>query len=485
MTKKHKSPHPLWATQHRQPGTELRLIRGKYYLYSVSSRYDPVLKRAKKISGKILGSITKEHGFIKSEKRILVEKAAKVVNIKNVSVREYGITSFLNTYNGAIQEKLQVFFPEHYQLIIYMAFTRLVQNSPLKNMAFHISKSMLSINDPVSYSEKTFSQALREIGNRRDQVSAYLKSFIKPNDYVLVDMTNMFSASSQMRFSKEGYNSDMIFDKQFNLMYIYSPSLVQPVYYRLFCGNIKEVRGFKLCLQESGIAEAVVIADKGFYSKANLTNLQEEGLQYIIPLKRDNGLVQYDKLDRKKLSYFKFEERYIWYVHYVHQGENVFLFKDERLKVQEEKDYLDRIETLPEYYALETFHEKTERFGTIALISNATNQDPQHIFTSYKSRNQIEVMFDGIKNILHADRTYMQNEDALQGWMFINHIALQWYYQIYNLLKKQNQLKRYSVKDFITHLNEIKKVKLNEQWITEPIIKASEAFLQKLNIHIT
>ena len=52
-----------------------------------------------------------------------------------------------------------------------------------------------------------------------------------------------------------------------------------------------------------------------------------------------------------------------------------------------------------------------------------------------KSRNQIEVMFDGIKNILHADRTYMQNENALQGWMFINHITLQWCYQIYNLVK--------------------------------------------------
>jgi transposase len=97
---------------------------------------------------------------------------------------------------------------------------------------------------------------------------------------------------------------------------------------------------------------------------------------------------------------------------------------------------------------MEAFHQKAERFGTIALLSNVHNQDGQQIFTSYKSRNTIEVMFDGIKNVLHADRTYMQNEDALQGWMFVNHIALQWYYIIYNLLKKHKQLKRYSVTDF-------------------------------------
>lgn len=77
-------------------------------------------------------------------------------------------------------------------------------------------------------------------------------------------------------------------------------------------------------------------------------------------------------------------------------------------------------------------------------------------------------MFDGIKNVLHADRTYMQNEDALKGWMFVNHIALQWYYIIYALLKNHKQLKRYSVTDFIKHLYELKKIKINDQWIQEP-----------------
>jgi len=44
---------------------------------------------------------------------------------------------------------------------------------------------------------------------------------------------------------------------------------------------------------------------------------------------------------------------------------------------------------------------------------------------------EIEQMFDALKNMLHAGVTYMQNEDALQGWMFINHIALQWCHQTY------------------------------------------------------
>jgi len=56
----------------------------------------------------------------------------------------------------------------------------------------------------------------------------------------------------------------------------------------------------------------------------------------------------------------------------------------------------------------------------------------------------------------------------LQVWMFVNSIDLQWYYIIYGLLKKQKQVKRYSITDFIKHLYELKKVKINDQWIPEP-----------------
>jgi hypothetical protein len=44
--------HPECATKHRLPGTELRLIRGKYYLYEYKTIYDQSAKKPKKISGK-------------------------------------------------------------------------------------------------------------------------------------------------------------------------------------------------------------------------------------------------------------------------------------------------------------------------------------------------------------------------------------------------------------------------------------------------
>ena len=37
---------------------ELKTIGGRYYIYRVSSVYDPVKKRARKVSGEYLGRVT-------------------------------------------------------------------------------------------------------------------------------------------------------------------------------------------------------------------------------------------------------------------------------------------------------------------------------------------------------------------------------------------------------------------------------------------
>ncbi|MFA5300070.1 MAG: hypothetical protein WC389_17935 [Lutibacter sp.] len=83
-----KLPHPKWATMYRKPGTELRCINGKYYLYEISSKYDKALKRSKKITGKLLGKITPE-GFIESDKHKLRKGLNKSLTTP-LQVKEYG-----------------------------------------------------------------------------------------------------------------------------------------------------------------------------------------------------------------------------------------------------------------------------------------------------------------------------------------------------------------------------------------------------------
>ena len=56
--------HPEWVQKHKIPNTEIRCIRGKYYLYSHTSVWCPEKKRTKKITLKQIGVITEDYGLI-------------------------------------------------------------------------------------------------------------------------------------------------------------------------------------------------------------------------------------------------------------------------------------------------------------------------------------------------------------------------------------------------------------------------------------
>ena len=285
-----------------------------------------------------------------------------------------------------------------------------------------------------------------------------------------------------------GNNNKGVHLPQVNLVFIFSLVNNFPIYYRITPGNIREVSSFKLSLKESGIEHGVVITDKGFYSEANLRLLNEEELEYIIPLKRNSRLIDYAPIksgDRKQMDgFFEYQERFIWYLVKKIGSDLVIVYLDEHLRSVEEKDYLRRIQTHPEAYTLEDFYEKQFSMGTFSVISNLTTLTPQTIYQYYKSRQKVEQMFDVFKNLLMADCTYMQNEAVLEGWMFINIIALQWYYKIYQLLLQKNLLSKYSVKDFLIHLCEIKKVNVNGQWHLAEINSKTKNLIKKLNLEI-
>jgi predicted transposase YbfD/YdcC len=56
--------HPDWVLKHKMPNTEIRNIRGRYYLYSITSVWSPEKKRTKKKTLKQIGVIDPEFGLI-------------------------------------------------------------------------------------------------------------------------------------------------------------------------------------------------------------------------------------------------------------------------------------------------------------------------------------------------------------------------------------------------------------------------------------
>ena len=88
-------------------------------------------------------------------------------------------------------------------------------------------------------------------------------------------------------------------------------------------------------------------------------------------------------------------------------GKRIILFFDERLKTEEENSFLSRIKN--KQTTMNEFYEKEHSFGTIAVIVSSKKISSEKAYQYLKARVNIENAFDAFKNVLEADKTYMQN----------------------------------------------------------------------------
>jgi len=475
---------PEWVLKHQKKGTQAVQIGNGYYLYKIKSVWDPKKGRPKKVTEKYLGTITPE-GLRKSRHERLME------SMKNISVKEFGATDFLLKTNEGIMEKLKEIYPAVWKEILVFSVFRLLHNTPIKNLQMYYTESFLSEKvNGARCSPKTISNILKGVGKEREKTKIFLRSFISGTDFALIDLTHVFSKSENIISATPGYNSKREFLPQIHMAFLFSLDKHMPAYFRMLPGSIRDVSSLVLTVKEAGIKNAALIGDKGFYSEDNVKALDGK-LQYILPLRRNSLLIDYSiiqKGDRRAFGgYFLFEKRAIWHYQYELKdklkGKTIFVFLDERLKAEEEKDYLSRIEA-GDAEGLEKFFKNQYRLGTIAVITDVKS-DAEKVYNLLKSRVEIEMMFDAFKNVLNADKTYMQDDYQIEGWMFINFIALMIYYRLYRMLSDNSLLKNHSPKDVLLHLSRIYKLKIGDQWVISEIPKKSRNILEKLEIPIT
>ena len=474
--------YPEWVEKYRQKGTNISCIRGKYYLYACTSKYDPEKKRAKKVTGKYLGRITEE-GLIPPKK--------KQVDIpeKEISIKEYGASKAISVLGSDIYTMLKKHFPKEADRLFALSAIRLIEKCPFKRASEAYNSSYLSeLHGKLSLSSASLSNFLKEFGQNRTAIIEFLKEFIGTDEYVLFDGTNIISNSTNMAINRLGYNSHRQFDPQINLMLAFSAKQHMPGYYRVIPGNVRDVIAFKQSVMESGLKNMTVIADKGFGSESNFQMLEENDLKYIVPLRRNNGMIDRTKLksgDRSTFDgHFIFKERVIWYYSYKKDNRTIVIYLDSDLRNEEEKDYALRIQKQLEGYSDEGLIDKQYDFGTIAFCTNI-DETPEKLYSLYKTRGEVEQSFDFLKNLLEQDKIYLRSQYSLEAWAFLNHISLMLVYKIYNVLHENGLTKKYSVADFIDYLKYIRKAKINNVWFTGEITSASQTLLDKLSIDIT
>ena len=409
-----KANYPDWVLKHKRKGTAIHKIGGNFYLYKIHSEWDSEKVRARKVTDGYLGKITPE-GLQKPRRRAGVP----------TGVKEYGASVYLLKGNEEIMEGLRDEFGYWWKELMSLGILRLEHRSALKLMASYYEDSWLSEElGGARLNQKAITELLMEVGAQRGRIVNFLRRYITGDENLLIDLTNVFSKSKGMSMVARGYNSLMEFEPQVNLLFMFNVARKRPMYYRIVPGDVRDVATFKATLEESGLMDAIIIGDKGFYSERNTELFEESGIRYILPLKRNSRLIDYTKAgsgDRREMDgYFEYMGRFIWYYCKEYGKRRVCVFLDDEARVKEGEDYLRRIKTHPEMgYTVEGYHRKYKSFGTLALITGMKDFGVEKIYSYYKSRGEIEVMFDTFKNLLHADRSYMRTDKAMEAWMFI------------------------------------------------------------------
>ena len=294
--------YPEWVIKWKTKGTHIIRQGDRYYLNRVHSEWNREKGRAQLITDEYLGRITPE-GLVEPKYKRMMKR------YDQISVKEYGASSLLMHLSEDIRKALKDNFQEWREIFVF-ACMRLIHNTPIKNLEFLYQNSYLSEMMEASTYPKHIGEMLRNMGMDRSAITGFMKTFLSKSRYIAIDLTSVISLSEGVISAMLGHDSDESNLPIVQLLLLFNMEEKEPSYYRILSGSITSVMSISSTMEESGISDIVLVGDTGFYSSENVKNLEEKGIHYILPLKRNSTLISYDM---KMKRYFPYEDRPVWY----------------------------------------------------------------------------------------------------------------------------------------------------------------------------
>ena len=482
---------PEWVQRQRKTGHEIKIIKGKYYMYKRESRWDPAKKKSVKKTGEYVGAVT-PGGIV---------PAKKLPTNSPVFSLEYGATKFLFLLVGDILKCMRAHFDAPVADAIWaVAMLKLINAPcPFKRVGLQYETSWMSELFPrLALTPASLTRLIDQVGHNRLACAAFMRDNMAENPFILIDGSRAESKSEGMTRALPGHSKTHSFKPQINQIYILSQSNEDgvPVFYRNVGGNIPDVTAFEKTLEDAGIGHATVVADAGFASADNFELILKSKLDYIIPLKRNTSEVELGTVEYEDV--FTFHNRAIFAHSEIRDGYRLCVFRDESQRTHEINDFVARKEKQNETAALKksfdpdkdlldvsgATQEKMPEFGVVVMRTTLMEASTQQIYENYKLRWQIEQMFDILRNTCECDASYMQDDAGFEAWSFINHIMLLAAFRILALIRSKKKGKDWSLAAVLDYLSKIQAVRIGRNWKLAEITKKTHKFLASLDISL-
>jgi len=421
----------------RNAPLEVKRSGRNYYLYISTTIWDKREKKRKKVS-RYLGRIT-ENG--------VVERCRANRSVR--SIYEYGNAKILIELLNELVSPLKKAFPDYYKDIIAMSIVKVIRPTPLKLIKSVWEKLYLSQEIETSLSPNILSEKLRLIGSDWNAQKDFFEHLLSNSKYLVFDLSSIFSYSQNLQLAEKGHNAEHFYLNQVNFALLFSQDKHLPVLLKTMPGSIKDIKAFRHLLKELELQSAIVVLDRGFASYKLPHILKEEFLSFVLPLKRNFQIIDYNL---RLSNSFLYRDRGINWGRKKAGRYFLYVFEDVKLRGEEETNFIKMIENGKRKRA-KLEKEKT-KFGKIAILSNLDDSG-KRIYLIYKTREEVEIAFDAMKNEMENDKTYLSDDDAVRGYFFISFISLYLYFRLLNLLRQKELLEKISVNELLFELSKV------------------------------
>lgn len=446
-----------------------------------------VIKRTcKRVNGRNLPVNLGTIGTIVNGK--YVEKRKEPLK-RTIDMKDYGEVALCDKLaNNLLQDLVDVWDIKDGIRLYVMALLRAAYgNIRNRDLQVQYETSFASEMYPgVHLSENSVSRFLEDTGKSyslivefmRNRLQKYLGKVIVV-DGMLKDYNSTESSLSE--FSRKGAKKG---SKDISLMYAYDVETKEPIAAKPYAGNMLDQTAIQDFVKENCITKALMVFDKGFYTKDFLEQLMKtEGLSYLIPIKIDSKLIAKYGMDNPTEPLVGYKEETILYkVRRMTNGDYLYSFRNPWITAEQDVCYIKKNISKDSFEA-DSYNSRKNMFGVVVFRSK-TKMSALTAYMAYAQRWEIETMFNLYKNIVDRDEVNIHNDYRLYATELVNFITVIIASRVKNHIVRLKLNESYSQKQIMTYLSKYKKVRTstNNKWETPTMLKYITELTLKLGI---
>ena len=473
-------------------------IKGNIYLYDVENKWDKIKKKTFQKRTYIGPKFPKKSSKYIKNGFNLVNK-----NFGNIFLLEY-----LSEKLG-IDKILKKCFPENYNEIIAMAFYEVMEGEPTYLFNYWLEENYMP--DVRKMDSSATSKLCETLGKNELSRITFIESWIehlKPIKALYFDITSISSYSTNISFIEWGYNRDKENLAQLNIGMVYCEGKKLPICYFLYPGSIVDVITLKNCqryLNNFGLKDFLFVMDRGFFSTANILEMNNNKINFIQPLsfslKKTKELIKKHKHELKHLnSAFSYNDEILNHIKssvcFDDYNFDAHLFYNEKAEMDVRHNFLVKIFEIEKKlnnrkfinlkdwikYKNNNIIEKDRNFfkwnkstgkveknirninahlsrtGYYVMATNKTEILRDEVLSHYRNKDLVEKVFDMLKNEKDGKRLRTHKDYTTIGKIFFMFISLIVSSEITKVMNQKELFKTFTVKEL---LYELRKIKIN------------------------